>query len=107
MPSTHLSQLAMLRAAALIALLSGAAGSTGFMFYVGHRNPSSILLVLFAGWVLSSFVVLVFASDVSNRWPVPVRSALYMTRRGDGASRGVAHVSKLPFAQKWQLPTSL
>ena len=45
-----------LRTAALIALVIGAAGSVALMLRVGQRNPSSILMVLFAGWVSAPFI---------------------------------------------------
>jgi len=59
-----------LRVTGLIAVLVGAVGSVGLMLYVGRRNESRILLILFALWVLSPFVALVWANVVSKRWPV-------------------------------------
>lgn len=64
------------RIAALIALLVGAVGSVGFMLHVGRRNDSKLLLVSFALWVLSPFVILVLADVVSKHWPVH-RPTLY------------------------------
>jgi len=69
--------LGVLRAAALIALPAGAAGSLGFMLRAGHQNPSRVLLVLFAIWVLSPFVALVFALIVSKDWSVLTRATLH------------------------------
>jgi hypothetical protein len=69
--------LGPLRAVALIAVLAGAVGSVGLMLRVGHRNNSGILLVLFALWVLSPFMVLVLANVVSKRWSVFTRATLY------------------------------
>src|SRR5713226_7675945 len=69
--------LGALRAAALIAVLAGAVGSVGLMLYVGRRNDSRILLVLFALWVLSPFMVLVLVNVVSKRWSVFTRATLY------------------------------
>ena len=69
--------LAILRAAALIAVLAGAVGSLSLMFRAGHRNPSRILLLLFTIWVLSPFVALVFAHVVSKRWALVTRATLY------------------------------
>ncbi|MGA8027450.1 MAG: hypothetical protein WB992_09905 [Bryobacteraceae bacterium] len=69
--------LGFLRVVALIALLVGAAGSIGLMLQVSHRNHSRILLVLFAIWVLSPFMVLAFADVVSKRWPVLTRATTY------------------------------
>ncbi len=70
--------LGLLRAAALIAVLAGAAGSVGLMLHAGHRiNSPGILRVLFALWVLSPFVVLVLANVVSKRWSLLTRATLY------------------------------
>jgi ABC-type transport system involved in multi-copper enzyme maturation permease subunit len=70
--------LKVLRAAALIALLVGAVGSVGLMLREGHRNPSRLLIVLFAFWVLSPFMALVLANAVSKRWSVLTRAMLYV-----------------------------
>src|SRR3984893_13107145 len=69
--------LGLLRAVALIAVVAGAAGSVGLMLWVGHRNPSRVLLVLFAIWDLSPFIALVLADIVSKRWSVITRATLY------------------------------
>ena len=69
--------LGLLHAAALIAVLAGAVGSVGLMLRAGHRNPSRLLLVLFALWVLSPFIALVLANMVSKRWSVLIRVTLY------------------------------
>jgi hypothetical protein len=69
--------LGVLRTAALIALPAGAAGSIGFMLRAGHRNPSRVLLILFAIWVLSPFVAMVFATIVSKDWAMLTRTTLY------------------------------
>jgi hypothetical protein len=69
--------LAPLRAAAMVAVLGGAAGSTGFMLRVGRRNNSRALVVLFGIWVLSPFMALVLANLVSKRCTVLARTALY------------------------------
>ena len=68
--TSKLRSPSVLRTAALIALPAGATGSVGFMLRAGHRNPSCVLLVLFATWVLSPFVALVFAIIVSKHWSV-------------------------------------
>ncbi len=70
--------LGLLRAAALIAVLAGAGGSVGLMLRAGHRNPSRLLIVLFAIWVLSPFMALVWANVVSKRWSVLTRATLYV-----------------------------
>ncbi len=69
--------LGLLRVAAQIAVLAGAAGSLGLMLHAGRRNDSRILLVLFAIWVLSPFMALVLANVVSKRWSVLTRATLY------------------------------
>jgi hypothetical protein len=69
--------LGLLRGASLIAVLAGAAGSVGFVLHAGRRNPSRLLLTLFAIWVLAPFVALVWAHVVAGCWPVPTRAALY------------------------------
>ena len=69
--------LGILHSAALIAVLAGAVGSVGLMLHAGHRNPSRLLLVLFALWVLSPFIALVLANMVSKRWSVLTRATLY------------------------------
>ena len=69
--------LGLLRAAALITVLGGAVGSVGLMLRAGHRNPSRILLMLFALWVLSPFMALVLANVVSKRWSALTRVTLH------------------------------
>jgi len=69
--------LGLLHAAGLIAVLAGAAGSVGLMLHAGRNNPSRLLLVLFAVWVLSPFLALVLANMVSKRWSVVTRATLY------------------------------
>lgn len=66
-----------LRAGALIAVLAGGVGSSGLMLYADRHNHSLLLPVLFAIWVLSPFVALVFAYAVSKRGSVLTRAALY------------------------------
>lgn len=67
------------RRAALAAALAGAAGSIGFMLYAGRRNPSRILVLLFAMWVLSPFAAAVLAWAKSDRWSALTRTTLYGT----------------------------
>jgi hypothetical protein len=75
--TSKLRSLSVLRTAALIALPAGAAGSIDFMLRAGHRNPSRVPLILFAIWVLSPFVALLFAIIVSKDWSVLTRAMLY------------------------------
>ena len=65
-----------LSAATLTTVVAGAAGSVGFMLHAGRRNPSRLLLLLMALWVISPFVVLTVASVVSKGWPALTRVAL-------------------------------
>lgn len=76
-PTSELRSLNVLRTAALFALPAGAVGSIGFMFRAGHRNPSRVLLILFAIWVLSPFVALVSAAIVSKDWSLLTRTTLF------------------------------
>ena len=65
-----------LRTTALIAVVAGAIASVGLMLRAGH--PTLFLRVLFGIWVLSPFVILVWAAVVSERWAVLTRAALYV-----------------------------
>ena len=67
--------LVLLRAAGLVAVATGAAGSLGFMLMAGH--PPWFLRVLFAIWVLSPLVALVAAHAASARWSRLTRTTLY------------------------------
>ena len=58
--------LLRLRTAALIAVLAGAVGSVGLLLRATNRNPSQLLVVLLAIWVVSPFVALLWASIVSK-----------------------------------------
>jgi hypothetical protein len=69
--------LGLLHAVALTAVVAGALGSVGLMLWVGHRNPSRVLLVLFAIWVLAPFMALLLADMVSKRWSVITRATLH------------------------------
>jgi hypothetical protein len=68
----------LLQAAAVIAAITGAVGSVGLMFWVGHRNPSRVLLALFLIWDVSPFVALLVAEMVSKRWPETTRVTLHV-----------------------------
>jgi amino acid transporter len=70
-------EFGLLHAAALTAVVTGAVGSLGITLWVGRHNPSLFLIVLFAFWVLSPFVALVWASVASKRWPVVTRTTLH------------------------------
>jgi hypothetical protein len=66
----------VLRRAALIAVLVGAAGSIGFLLGAGQR-PSLLLLVIMVSWVLAPFLALAVAGIVSKRWTLTIRATLY------------------------------
>lgn len=69
--------LAFFRVAALIAVLVGAVGSLGLMFYTGRRQNSRILMILFTLWVVSPFVVAALAERTSKPWSATIRATLY------------------------------
>jgi hypothetical protein len=69
--------LGLLHAVALGAVVIGGLGSVGLMFWVGHRNPSRLLLALFVIWDLSPFIALVLADIASKSWSVITRTTLY------------------------------
>jgi hypothetical protein len=69
--------LRALRAAGMVAMLEGAIGSVGLVFYYGRRNPSRLLIVLFAIWVISPFVALLATDIMSARWPARSKATLY------------------------------
>jgi ACR3 family arsenite efflux pump ArsB len=65
------------RTLARIAVAVGAVGSIGLTLFVGHRNQSSLLVVLFVGWVLSPFIALGLMEVVSTRWSAASRTTLH------------------------------
>jgi hypothetical protein len=69
--------LGIFRVLALIAVITGAAGSIGLMLFAGSRQRSLVLIALFAGWVLSPFVALAWAALASRAWPARTRTTLY------------------------------
>jgi hypothetical protein len=67
----------MLRKAGLLTLAIGAAGALGLMLYTGRRNPSTLLMAMFAIWVLAPFVALALADAASKQWSDLTRTTLY------------------------------
>ena len=67
----------VIRRAAVIAVAIGAAGSLGFMFYVGHRQRSIMLIVFFTVWVLSPFAALSWADVLAKSWSLAARATLH------------------------------
>jgi hypothetical protein len=66
-----------LRAGALPAVALAALLSVACTLWVGRRNPSYFLMLLFTVWVLSPFVGLLLAERRSARWSVAARTALH------------------------------
>jgi GNAT superfamily N-acetyltransferase len=69
--------LVLLHAVALAAVVAAAGGSVGLMLWVGRHNPSSVLLLLFALWVVSPFLGLQLADMFSKRWSVRTQATLH------------------------------
>lgn len=76
-----------LRGIARVALLAGAAGSIALMVRAGERQRSVVLILLFAGWVLSPFLVLAIANLRARAWQATTQTALY------GAMLGITFIS--------------
>ncbi len=66
-PNEHFPGI--LRIGSLIGVVIGAAGSVGLTLWFGRHNPSHTLQGLFAVWVLSPFVGMVFLELVLKRRP--------------------------------------
>lgn len=67
----------MLRKAGLLAIVVGGVGSVTLTLYTGRRNPSALLMALFAIWVLVPFVALAAADAMSTHWAALTRTVLY------------------------------
>jgi hypothetical protein len=59
------------------AAVVGATGSVGLMIWVGHRNPSWLLLLMFVIWVGAPFAGLMLADMRSTHWSVLTRATLH------------------------------
>ena len=70
---------AILVHANLIAALIGAAGSLTLMSIAGRHQRSPVLILLFAVWVLSPYVALVFARSSSMYWGVSNAGLFFLT----------------------------
>jgi hypothetical protein len=67
-PEPTFEDWAMLRKVALVFTSAAAIASLAFMFVVGRRQKSAILILLFTVWVLSPFAaVLLGSSAISKR----------------------------------------
>jgi hypothetical protein len=62
---------------ARIALVISLIGSMAMVFSAGRGNRSTLLVVLFAGWVALPFVGLGFIDLLSSEWTPPARSTLF------------------------------
>jgi GNAT superfamily N-acetyltransferase len=69
--------LVLLHALALAAVVAAAGGAVGLMIWVGRRNPSSVLLLLFALWVVSPFMGLQLADMRSKGWSTGRQATLH------------------------------
>jgi len=58
----------VLRRAALLFVLAGGISSLALTFWMGRRNSSPVLVLLFLGWVASPFVALHQAHRVAGAW---------------------------------------
>ena len=65
-----------LRAVSVLVLAAGAAASLALMLRAGRNNPSRLLILMFAAWVIAPFVTLALANVYSRRWRVGVQAAL-------------------------------
>lgn len=61
----------------MIGLTIGAVSSLALMLRAGHRQRSTILVLLFAAWVVSPFLGLVYAHLSSKEWLRSARVVLY------------------------------
>lgn len=67
----------LLQRLAPVALLAGLVASENFMFRTGARNPSLVLMLLFAVWVCVPFAALVFALLKARAWPARSQAILH------------------------------
>ena len=67
-----------LRITGLLALAIGGPGAVGLTLYTGRRNPSALLMAVFAIWVLAPFAALAAADAMSKAWSAVTRTALYV-----------------------------
>jgi len=68
--------LRLLRGVGLIVAAIGAIASVALMIRAGARTPR-FLLVLFIGWVLAPFVLLLWANATAARWSAATRAMLF------------------------------
>lgn len=89
------------RAARAVLALS-ATVSLALMFYMGRRQQSVVLIVLFTGWVASPFVALAVVDAWASPWPAAarrvVRRVMLMAGLGSLAVYGLNAVA--PFSAR-------
>ena len=66
----------LVRVAELAALAIGAVGCEYLMFRVGRRNPSVLLMAIFAAWVSAPFAALAWCHVAAKRWSEMLRRVL-------------------------------
>ena len=86
--------MSVLRTSARVAVLIGAVGSVGLTLYAGRQNPSNLLMVAFAVWVLSPFVLIILVDSASTRWPFLARPVL------NGATLAVTAISLVAYTAR-------
>jgi hypothetical protein len=64
----------MFRTITLVVTVAAAIASLAFMFMVGRQQKSVVLMALFAAWVVSPFVALVYGNVISKGWAESRRS---------------------------------
>lgn len=70
------ARLHLLRRVALVVAAVGAAASVALMIRAADRTPA-LLIVVFIGWVLAPFIVLLWANAASARWSTTVGVTLF------------------------------
>lgn len=75
---TSRDSLAVLRTAALLAVLFGAIGSIGLLRHA-QQHPPPLIVAGFVVWVLAPFGLLGIANLRSKQWPIAVRKTLYVS----------------------------
>jgi hypothetical protein len=70
--------LSFLRTVALAVVAAGALCSLGLVLNAGRKNSPVLLVILFAGWVLSPFVALLMTNRISKHWSDTARLSLYI-----------------------------
>ena len=83
--------LESLRTTTLIVLIAGAISSITLMLIAGRSNPSQLVRVLFIGWDLAPFAILILATVVSTTWLKMTRTVLYVVSLAMAVSTVVSY----------------